>query len=52
MKGYCFKCRRRVEMKNPEVVTLRNGQTMTKGICSICGIKVFRCDGNRQAVAK
>jgi len=48
MKTYCFKCRRKVEMKNPERVTLRNGQTMTKGICSICGTKVIRCNGNRR----
>lgn len=48
MKAYCFKCRRRVEIKNPEHVTLRNGQAMTKGICSICGTKVFRCNGNRE----
>jgi len=48
MTGYCFKCRRKVEMKNPEVVTLRSGQTMTKGTCAVCGLKVFRCSGNRK----
>lgn len=45
MRGYCFKCRRKVKMKNPELVTLRSGQTMTKGTCPDCGIKVLRCDG-------
>lgn len=48
MKAYCFKCRRKVEIKNAELVTLRSGQTMTKGICPICGTKVIRCNGNRK----
>jgi len=47
MKAYCFKCRRKVQMKDPEHVILRNGQAMIKGICSRCGIKVFHCDGNK-----
>jgi RNase P subunit RPR2 len=42
MQAYCFKCRRKIEMKNVEKVTLKNGRPAIRGTCSVCGTKVFR----------
>ncbi len=44
-QGYCFKCRTKREMKNPEKVTLKNGRPATKGACPNCGTKIFRIGG-------
>jgi DNA-directed RNA polymerase subunit RPC12/RpoP len=41
-QAYCFKCRRKVEIKNPQRVALRNGRPATQGVCPACGTKVFR----------
>lgn len=40
--AYCVKCRKKVEMKNPKAVTLKNGRPATSGVCPNCGTKVFR----------
>ncbi len=40
--AYCMKCRKKMEIKNPEQVMLKNGRPATQGICSDCGTKVFR----------
>ena len=40
--AYCMKCRKKVEIQNPEQVTLKNGRPATQGVCSNCGTKVFR----------
>jgi hypothetical protein len=42
MQAYCFKCRSKVEIKDPQKVTLKNGRPATKGVCPRCGTKVFR----------
>jgi len=42
MKAYCFKCRTKREIKNPEQVTMRNGRPATKGLCPVCGTKMVR----------
>ena len=42
MDAYCFKCRAKREIKNPKRVTLKNGKPATRGICFVCGTKVFR----------
>ena len=42
MQAYCFKCRRKTEIRNAEQVTLRNGRPAVRGACSSCGTKVFR----------
>jgi hypothetical protein len=41
-QAYCFKCRKRVDILNPESVTLKNGRPATKGTCAEDGTKVFR----------
>jgi predicted RNA-binding Zn-ribbon protein involved in translation (DUF1610 family) len=45
MQGYCVKCHRKREMKNPKQVTLKNRRKATKGTCPTCGTKIFRIGG-------
>lgn len=40
--AYCFKCRKKVEIRNPKAVTLKNAKPATQGTCPNCGTKVFR----------
>jgi len=42
MQAYCFKCRRKVEIRNPQSVQLKNKRPATRGFCPSCGTKVFR----------
>jgi len=40
--AYCMKCRKKVQIKNPSQITLKNGRAAVQGVCSVCGTKVFR----------
>ena len=42
MQAYCVKCRKKVEIKGPESITMKNGRPATRGTCPVCGTKVFR----------
>ena len=42
MEAYCFKCRTKREVSNPEAVTLKNGRPATQGTCGVCKTKLFR----------
>jgi uncharacterized Zn finger protein (UPF0148 family) len=42
MQAYCFKCRVKREIKNPQKVTLKNGRLATRGTCPVCGTNLFR----------
>jgi len=42
LEAYCFKCQAKREMREPVPVVLRNGRPATKGICAVCGTKMFR----------
>ena len=42
MQAYCVKDRKKVEIKNPVAITMKNGRPATQGVCPICGTKVFR----------
>lgn len=42
MQAYCVKCRRKVEIKNPKAIKMKNKRPATQGICPRCGTKVFR----------
>lgn len=42
MQAYCMKCRKQVEIKNPQKITMKNGRPATSGICPVCGTKVFK----------
>ena len=41
-EAYCFKCRAKREIKDPQPTTLKNGRPATQGVCPICGTKMFR----------
>lgn len=40
--AYCMKCRKKVEIKNPKQITLKNNRPAVEGVCAVCGTKVFR----------
>jgi DNA-directed RNA polymerase subunit RPC12/RpoP len=42
MQAYCMKCRKKVEIKDPKTIQLKNKRPATQGVCPGCGIKVFR----------
>ena len=42
MQAYCMKCRAKVEIKNPQSITMKNGRPATQGVCPACETKVFR----------
>ena len=42
MQAYCVKCRKKVEVKDPKQITMKNGRPATQGSCPVCGTKVFR----------
>lgn len=44
--GFCVKCKKTVEIKDPEIVTLKNGRKAVKGKCPYCGTTVFRFIGS------
>lgn len=39
--GFCVKCRKKVEIKSPQEVTLKNGRKALKGACPTCGTPVY-----------
>ena len=41
-EAYCVKCREKREMKDPKVITMKNGKPATQGTCPKCGTKMFR----------
>lgn len=47
MQAYCVKDRKLVEIKNPKVITMKNGPAV-EGIYPICGNKVFRIGALKQ----
>jgi len=46
MQTYCVKCRTKREMKNVKSVTMKNRQPATKGVCQVCGTKMYRIGKN------
>lgn len=44
-EGRCMKCKKNVEIKSPEDVVMKNGMKAIKGLCGVCGTKVFRIVG-------
>lgn len=44
-QGYCVKCKKKVEISNPQNVTLKNKKKAIKGKCPKCGTGVFRIGG-------
>ena len=44
-EAYCVKCKKKVNMKNEQSITMKNGRKAKKGVCSDCGTKVFKIGG-------
>src|SRR6266849_1711758 len=42
VEGYCLKDKRKVEMKDPHPITMKNGKPATVGTCPLCGTKLYR----------
>ncbi len=45
VEAYCVKDKQKVEIVNPEKVTMKNGKPATKGTCPICKGNVYRIGG-------
>jgi RNase P subunit RPR2 len=43
-QAYCMKCRKKVQINNPQRVTLKNKRPATRGTCPVCKTKVFRIE--------
>jgi hypothetical protein len=41
-EGYCVKERKKVEIKDPQQVTMKNGRPAIQGLCPDCGTKIFK----------
>jgi hypothetical protein len=44
-EAYCVKDKRKVEVLNPQRITIKNGKAALQGTCPICGGKVFKIGG-------
>ena len=42
MQAYCMKCRTKREMKDPKSIIMKNKRPATRGVCPVCGTKMFR----------
>ncbi len=42
MEAFCLKERKKVEMKDPRQITMKNGKPATQGVCPNCGTKIFK----------
>ena len=42
VEAYCVKERKKVQMKDPVAVTMKNGRPAAQGTCSSCGNKLFK----------
>jgi endogenous inhibitor of DNA gyrase (YacG/DUF329 family) len=42
VEAYCVKCKKKVTVKDPEKIIMKNKRPATKGTCPICGTKVFK----------
>ena len=46
-EAYCVKDKQKVEIVDPEKITMKNGKPAIKGKCPICGGSVFRIGAGR-----
>ena len=44
-EAYCVKDKKKVEVQNPQQITMKNGKPALQGTCPKCGGKVFRIGG-------
>ena len=46
-EAYCVKCKKKVEVKNPEQIQMKNGRPALKGTCPSCGTGVFKIGASK-----
>lgn len=46
-EAYCVKCKKKVEVKNPEQIQMKNGRPALKGTCPACGTGVFKIGASK-----
>ena len=44
-QAYCVKDKEKVEVQNPQQITMKNGKPAAQGTCPVCGTKMFRIGG-------
>ncbi len=44
-EAYCVKDKAKVEVQNPQQITMKNGKPALQGTCPKCGGKVFKIGG-------
>jgi hypothetical protein len=44
-EAYCVKDKMKVEVQNPQRITMKNGKPALQGTCPKCGGKVFKIGG-------
>jgi len=44
-QAYCVKDKMKVEVVNPQMITMKNGKPALQGTCPKCGTKVFKIGG-------
>lgn len=44
-QAYCVKDKQKVEVQNPQQITMKNGKPALSGLCPVCGTKVFKIGG-------
>jgi len=44
-QAYCVNDKMKVEIQNPQRITMKNGKPALQGVCPKCGTKVFRIGG-------
>jgi hypothetical protein len=44
-EAYCVKDKTKVEVKDPQHITMKNGKPAAQGTCPVCGTKMFRIGG-------
>jgi hypothetical protein len=44
-EAYCVKCKSKVEVVDPQEITMKNGRPAGQGLCKECGTKVFKIGG-------
>jgi DNA-directed RNA polymerase subunit RPC12/RpoP len=42
VSGYCLKCKKKVDIKDPQHITMKNGKPATTGTCPTCGTKIYK----------
>src|SRR3954471_3471979 len=48
-EAYCVKDKQKVEVQNPQRITMKNGKPALQGTCPKCGGKVFKIGGWRRS---